>query len=504
MPERALLYRYVTAESSAEYLAVMRLFTGTLLAELSAGDVAAQLAESGVELDAAVAQQRCEQLLEWGNLVASPNDARVATIRDYTRSRSRYQVSPLGGRVHREVDAVLDAVDGARDVARELLGGTVAALDRLLTALKVGEPDAEALAADVTTVFANQSLFTDSVKDFYAFLATRLSRYDLAGEEYEAFKGLLLDYVELISADVARHSPAVVERLGRVEPHLDRLLGLLADLPSFAAASGGLLAQGRARADWDGLAGWYTGAGGRSGPAQLRGATEQALGQLIANAKRMISSASGGVSRRGDLLRLASWFTECTDEEAHHLFAAAFGAHPARHLLVGPDEPDAHASATTSWWDADPVDVPVSLRERGDRAARGRTPRVPDPGLDRERLLAEAAEDLAQRRAAAAELAAAGDLDGASVSPAARDLLLDRVAGLLAVDPLLTAPLEATDDDLDLVVVVEAAPGEVTVVAAHDGTATVHGLRLRARRASVGSVDEAPDQPTGQERRWGT
>ncbi|MEJ5946795.1 TIGR02677 family protein [Pseudokineococcus basanitobsidens] len=498
MAERAQLYRYVTAEQSAEYLAVMRLFTGTLLAELSAGDVASALAERGVALDVAVAQQRCEQLLEWGNLVASPNDARVATIRDYTRSRARYQVSPLGGRVHREVDAVLDAVDGARDVARELLGGTVATLDRLLAALGTPEPDVEALAADVTTVFANQALFTDSVKDFYAFLATRLSRYDLAGEEYEAFKGLLLDYVELISADVARHAPAVVERLGRLEPHLDRLLALLADLPSFAAAAGGLLAQGRARTDWEGLTGWYTGGGGRSGPAQLRGATEQALGQLIANAKRMITSAGGGVSRRGDLLRLAAWFTGCTDEEAHHLFAATFGAQPARHLLVGPDEPDAHGSATTSWWDAAPVDVPVSLRERGDRAARGATPRVPDPGLDRERLLAEAEDELAQRRAAAAELAAAGDLHGATVSPAARDMLLDRVADLLAVDPLLTAPVEATDDDLDLVVRVSAAPDAATVVHAPDGSAAVHGLRLQARRAT------GEPASTQDERRWGT
>jgi len=498
MPERARLYSYVTAESAAEYLAVMRLFTGTLLAELSAGDVQAALAEHGLVLDADVVQQRCEKLLEWGNLLPSPNDARVATIRDYTRSRARYQVSPLGGRVHREVDAVLAEVDGARDVARELLGGTVAALDRLLAGVTGPHPDAEDLAADVTTVFANQSLFTDSVKDFYAFLATRLLRYDLAGEEYDAFKGLLLDYVELLSADVARHAPAVVERLDRLEHHLDRLLALLADLPSFAAAAGGLLSRGRARADWEGLAGWYSGRGGRSGPDQLRGATEQALGQLIANARRMITAAGSGVSRRSDLLRLAAWFTECTDDEAHRLFAATFGAQPARHLLVGPDEPDASGSATTSWWDASPVDVPVSLRERGDRAARGRTPRVPDPGLDRERLLAEAEDELQQRRSAAAELAAAGNLDGATVSPAARDLLLDRLADLLAVDPLLAAPAEASDEDLDLVVRVVADPGATTVVHAPDGSAAVHGLRLSAERASDRSAGAEPES------RWGT
>ncbi len=46
---------------------------------------------------------------------------------------------------------------------------------------------------------------------------------------------------------------------------------------------------------------------------------------------------------------------------------------------------------TTSWWDSDPVPIPVSLRERGDRAMRGRRSRVPDPTADRLRLTAEAA-----------------------------------------------------------------------------------------------------------------
>src|SRR6266705_3881403 len=63
---------------------------------------------------------------------------------------------------------------------------------------------------------------------------------------------------------------------------------------------------------------------------------------------------------------------------------------PARHLLIGPEEPDLSAGPGTSWWDCAPVDVPVSLRERGDRAARGRSSRVPDPGADAQRLMARA------------------------------------------------------------------------------------------------------------------
>ncbi|MET7464950.1 DUF2397 family protein [Nonomuraea sp. NPDC005501] len=48
-------------------------------------------------------------------------------------------------------------------------------------------------------------------------------------------------------------------------------------------------------------------------------------------------------------------------------------AYPSRHLLMGPDETSARATPSTSWWEADPVEVPISLRLRGDRTARGRT-----------------------------------------------------------------------------------------------------------------------------------
>lgn len=479
--DRLDLYRYVTADNSAEYIELMRLFTDTLLADLSASEAVVKLAEVGVELPVAEVELRCRQLEEWGNLVRSMRDARVATVSEWLRSRSRYQVSKLGGRVHRQIDEVLRASDGAREVARELLGQTVSTLDRILQVLTAGQPfDIDALAGDVTTVFNNQRLFTESARDFYAYLHQVLSRYDLAGGEYAAFKALLLEYVDLITADVARHAPAVADRLERITLHLDELLAALATLPTLAGPGEGPVERspGRSAADWEGLVSWYTGRGGRSGPSQLRAAAEQALGQLIANAKRILAAAGTGVSRRADLLRLAGWFAEADTDDAHRIFAAAFGAFPARHLLFGPEESDGRAGASTSWWDSAPVDVPVSLRERGDRTARGRTARVPDPGLDREMLLAEAEEEARRKAAAAAELAAAGNLNGSWISPAARDLLLDRLGDLLAIAQDLTRPATSTDSDLGLVLSAVPDSTAVTVIHADDGTTSVHGLRL--------------------------
>ena len=488
--ERLTLYRYVTAENAAEYLQLMRLFTETLLTDLSAAEAHEALLRTvpGTALTVEDIEHRCRQLVAWGNLVPSVRDARVATVSEWLRSRSRYQASKLGGRVHRQVDDVLRASDGAREIARELLGGTVQTLERILAHLDATPVDGDALAGDVTTVFNNQRLFAESATDFYAFVQGRISRYDLGGPEYAAFKTMLLTYVDLISADVARHAPAVAALLEQIEDRLDVVLATLDSLPGLAGDEQTERSPGRTRADWEELTAWYTGRRGRSGPTQLRAAADQALGQLIANAKRMLAAAGTGVSRRADLLRLAVWFDEADTATAHRIFDAAFGAYPARHLLGGPDEDSGRAGATTSWWDSDPVDVPLSLRERGDRTARGRTSRVPDPGLDRERLLAEAQGEADRKRAAAAELAAAGNLNGAHLSPAARELLLDRLADLIAIDQVLSGPATSTDSDVNLIITATPVAGANTVVHCSDGDLTVNDLELRADPAATGAT----------------
>jgi uncharacterized protein (TIGR02677 family) len=483
------LFRYLTAEESADYLAIMDMFSATLLTDLSAGEVTGQLAERGVDLSRDTAEARCRQLAAWGNLVPSIRDARVATVAEYIRSRSRYQVSKLGGRVHRQAVEILHASDGAREVARELLGQIVQSLDRILALLgQAGDAlDAEVLAGEVTTVFSNQRLFTDSVRDFYAYLAGILSRYDLGGEEYAQFKELLLVYIDLITADVNRHAPAVAHRAARVLAQADRVLHALTTLPGLTSPDGTQVerAQGRTRTDWEELTAWYDASHGASGPEQLRGAAGQALGQLITNAKRLLDSSGTGFSRRADFLRLARWFATADDEQAHRLYDAAFGAYPARHLLFGPDEPDPRIGPTTSWWHAEPVPVPVSLRERGDRTMRGRTSRVPDPTADRLRLTAEAEREAEQRQAAAAELALAGALHGTTISPAARDLLLDLVGALLAQQAD-----QVTDHDAGLRL--RAVPGRDTVVSSPDGTTTF--VRLSLTVSTTMSADQDAEE----------
>jgi hypothetical protein len=74
--ERLRLYSYATAPESGSYVAIMRMFAGALLADWSAQD----LVERGLEVPAAVVEERLRYLEQHGNLLASPREVRVTSI----------------------------------------------------------------------------------------------------------------------------------------------------------------------------------------------------------------------------------------------------------------------------------------------------------------------------------------------------------------------------------------------------------------------------------------
>ncbi len=81
--ERRDLYRYVTADSAEEYIAIMSLFSSTLLADLSAGEAQGALKRSGTQISIDDLEVRCRQLEQWGNLVRSVRVARAATVAEW-------------------------------------------------------------------------------------------------------------------------------------------------------------------------------------------------------------------------------------------------------------------------------------------------------------------------------------------------------------------------------------------------------------------------------------
>ena len=222
-------------------------------------------------------------------------------------------------------------------------------------------------------------------------------------------------YVESITEEIVLLAPRIERHLERSWPHLPGVVTMLRDGGLAGAAAGLRVAvqhsRGHEMADWIGLRAWFSDVDGRrSEVTQLRDATMRALQSLLANAKRMIRSAGQGASRRRELLRLAAWLDAADEDTAADLFTAAFGLYPARHLGLAADA-QVTVPATTSWWPAPAVEVPVALRDRGVRAARGRVSGIADRSAQQQALIAQAAEAQRLRAAAAAELiSAAADL----------------------------------------------------------------------------------------------
>jgi uncharacterized protein (TIGR02677 family) len=490
--DRLTAYTYLTVPDRGTYLAVMRVFTSTLLADLSAHDVAERLVEQGVELPVETVADKLGSLVGWGDLLPSSRPVRAASIREYQRARSRYQLSPLGERIQRQAEEIIAAADAAREVSRELLALVARGLAELDQGS--GQPGgvqaADGLAL-ISTLFAQFGQFAESVRDFYAYLGQVIFRYDLDSGEFAGFKELLLDYAETITDEVSYFAPQIEGSLDRLWPRLPAILDRIdrADEGLVALQQADVRVQrsrGRLLADWEGLRAWFFDAEGQpSQVGQLRDATLRALQALLANAKRMIRSSTGELSRRRDLLKLAAWFDAADDAGAHDLFVAAFGLYGARHLGVAHDrENDVPASA--SWWSGPTVDVPVSLRERGSRAARGRAAGAEDYAGQRDRLRAEAAEAAARQRAAAAELrAVAGRLTAVRLSAAATRLLLDLAARTLATAGPGFAVAQARDDDLDLQLWLVRAPGRSTTIRGADGDLVLDDLAVRVEGGEV-------------------
>jgi len=495
--DRLTAYTYLTVADRATHLAIMRVFTSTLLADLSAHDVAERL-HSHPAADTIAA--KLEQLKTWGNLLPSSRPVRAASIREYHRARSRYQLSPLGERIQRQADEILSTAEAAREVSREMLGLVARGLRDLNEAAQMpGGIEPHESLERISTLFAQFGQFADSVRDFYAYLGQVIFRYDLDSAEFTGFKDLLLDYAETITDDVAHFAPQIEQSLTSLWPRLPDILARIdeSDQGLRALQEADIAIQrsrGRELSDWESLRAWFfddVGQGSQVG--QLRDATLRALQALLANAKRMIRSSTGELSRRKDLLKLARWFDAADDATAHDAFVAAFGLYSARHLGIAPDA-DRDAPATTRWWDGPVAAVPVALRERGSRTARGRAASAEDYTGQRERLRAEAAETAGRQHAAAAELhAAATHIADVRLSGAASRLLLDLVARSLAgASPGFTEAI-GTDDDLGLRVRLVRS-GRSTVVHGTDGDFVLDGLVLAIDAAEAGLTETGPTE----------
>ncbi|QNE17495.1 DUF2397 family protein [Kribbella qitaiheensis] len=357
--------RYAVNDEAAGYVAMMRLFTGGIsgfLSDQSAAEVAERLAERGVELDPDTVDARLSYLVEHGNLARSPRETEARSVKEYLSNRARYQLTQRGELVHRQVEELLGHTDAAREVSSEMLGGVLAGLNALdgLTGPALSEIDSDELARQIVTLFAQFETLVASTRQFYTYLSQVLSRYDLGREEFEAFKGALLDYLQRFVDEISRHMPQIADRLRAVETHVPELCARANAGQRLIGVDGiqAKRAMGLEPEDWASLHAWFVGSSGRGSDADhVRALATDAMRSLLVNLRRLAGRADREQSRYGDLLNLARWFDESDDRGVDESIRRAPSHHRCRQ---GPDGSD--------------YGIPASLpRRTGREAARRRT-----------------------------------------------------------------------------------------------------------------------------------
>ena len=499
-PGRArLLFRYLSVPDWHEYRTILGVFAGTFFAEFTPEEIAAEPAVMHAEIDPATVPDRLESLRGWGNLTVSSSVGNPSSLEDYYRRRNRFLITRAGQEVFQIVEGVLSAVDEIADIQ----AGHLRDLDRALRELgehadkNFERVPAKELADKVRAVFVPHENFTTELTHFFADLNLWQSRYDLNADEVQLFAGVLVSYVSEQLAEIERMTRPIARRLQAILPRLTALLGALRAGLAVRVDDAGLADSvavrhlpGTAVRDWELLAEWFVAPTGRpSRLDQLTGQAVAAVRTLTANVTRLSRVGLGATSRRSDFLRLARFFDSAeTPDHAHEIAAAAFGLGSCRRLGTLAADSDDPEPSVTAWRDAPRAVVPVSLRERGETAQRGRTTPIRDRRRQRELMQRDRELRQVARESTAAELLACADsrghVDGSYMSVASFSMLRDLISRSGHGDGAYAEVRTATESGVQCTVT--RAAGASTVVACPEGRLVMRGLVV-----SVAGEDQA-------------
>lgn len=406
--DRLRLFAFTQADNRERYLELLRAFNESReqsRLQLSPSDF---LASTSDMPSAEVALAALDQLYDWGLVDRVQDDRRVRTIAEYRQRRSMYQMTELGWLAWDAVERVLAAEPGEAELRRLVLP---------LVLEQIGELQAAVRSADGERA----ALILDQVHRTLSDLAHHAARFTLATSElasaWEAdprsfldHKNRLLGHLDGFLAALSEHRPALASAVATLDQEHETMIDLVSS--ASPALDGEDRARIRTERHWRGVCAWFLDAPGQpSQAAQLEERTSRAIRDLAVLLKRVLDTTAGGISRATQLEDLAAWFMACPDDEtAHALAAAASGLRGVLHFGAPEADPDA-TSPSTSWLDAPPSPVDITLRKRGRRSASPPAGPIPNKQKQKRILRQRQADERASNAKAGLSLVHALDLD---------------------------------------------------------------------------------------------
>ncbi|WBC08860.1 DUF2397 domain-containing protein [Micromonospora sp. WMMA1947] len=382
LPGGLLQASYLTSRFSAQYRLIVDVLlaeqehtlTGVAAAELP-GLLRRKLQVLGVDpalLDDPTfrLKDRMGRLEQWGVVYRFQDKA----VRDaeFVLDRDRYQLTETVAELHRAITSLGD--DTAAAAAATLAPGILTANLSLLC--ERAETDPAGAAAAWSVIATTHQSMVKAAAGWQARLAGALAGAPTP-EKITTVQETLRRYVDMWGAGIDTHSEAItvlaanlallpVSVWRRIAVHT---LGANADEPAVEA-----LVDTHVRT-LETLRRWFDGPDCQA--RKLRRQMRDTIGPLL-RGQRTLAAVGGHVSRRAELIDLATRLESASDDNAAwSLWCAATGLFSARHL-PGAGDPPAGNPGAVSFWDADPVPVEARLRKQGPKATTGTAARIPD------------------------------------------------------------------------------------------------------------------------------
>jgi uncharacterized protein (TIGR02677 family) len=402
------MFRFTTTDLRALHVAVMAAFeqASVLAPALNLDAVRVALAATGWDepTDGPGLQQTLTSLTQWGLLEATQDHAaRYATPEEFERKNLQWSLTPRGeaaitGVLH-AVDALAHAV-GLQTAVLDVIGDDLDDLARLAAEPRSPQADAR-LSVQLRQIEQHLNSLVVSIRQFNGHLQRLLRDDGTCGDDlFVEVKRRTVSYLEEYVEGVERPQRRLVHGIERVERVglavvFDRALAGANLAPVAGEDPGPDYLAARTR-HWNALRAWF--APTTTERPLVDGLLETArtaIIELLRVLERRWEGRRRSASVAADFRTLGHLFAAAgTDDDAHRLFAAAFGMWPARHAHLRAADGEARAP-TTPWAATEPVEVAPSLRTSGTLTNVGRVRPVGDPAAVRAARQRHQAEALA-------------------------------------------------------------------------------------------------------------
>lgn len=503
-PTRAAgdVFRYVVEKNAPIYRAIIDVFVAAKARyriQLRVDEVGRELRTAGalIGVDEVELARHLDVLASdtWGNLKRTFDTRDAASLTDFYRRRSLYQLTPEGEEAHKGVVAVERVFEssGGR-LSSVMLPAIAERLEALRADLSTGAPDATRLYTLLKELHGFSTELAENARRFMNDLADSLANLSLTDEAFLSYKRAVLLYLQGFIAELNRYQPRIVAAIADVEAlGPERLVALAATADEAPAPDGTLRGPVRELKErWEALRAWFCGTPHRAPEVDhLRDATRDAIGRILRILERLNEKRFLRVNRTADFLQLARWFAAASTEDAHHLYTTAFGLYSARHFALAARDED--LSRGESWWDAEPVEVAQRLRESGRRSNPGRPGAISDYS-ERKRAAVEEVRAQEARTAAAVQRFVGKEVRLSALGPLGRaefEVFLGLLDAALRGTSTADGTRRAVAMGRYVVTLVLPADGSLAVIETEHGRFTTADFTLsvavRAGRAAQGA-----------------